>query len=59
MFQLTNRFRYQFVREVMTDILSAKEMIEHAILGIPKGMKNAISVSIAFSVEILIMHKKI
>ena len=37
---------YQFVGEVMTDMRIMKEMRP---LGIPKGMKNAISISTAFS----------
>ena len=38
-FQSTNQIRCQFVGEVMTGILSRKEIIECATLGIPKGMK--------------------
>ena len=38
----------------MTDILSAKEIIKRATLGIPKGIKNAIS--IVFSVDALIRN---
>ena len=30
---------YQFVEEVMTDILSTKEIIQRATFGIPKGIK--------------------
>ena len=30
-FQLTNRYRYQFVREVMTNILSTKEIINRVL----------------------------
>ena len=44
---------YQFV-EVMTDILSTKEAIKCASLGIPKGMKNTVSIYIVPCVEILI-----
>ena len=43
----------------MTNILSIKEIIQHETLWIPKGMKQAISVSIAFSVGILIRNKNI
>ena len=46
-FQLIYRYRYQFVGEVMTDMRSIKEMIQCVTLRIPKGMKNAISISIA------------
>ena len=42
-FQVTHRYRYQFVREVMTDTWSIKEIIQFAILGIPKGMKKCSS----------------
>ena len=38
-FQLTHRYRYQFVGEVMTDMWSIKEMIQCVTIGIPKGMK--------------------
>ena len=42
----------------MTDILSAKEMIKRATLS--KGMKkNAISISIAFSIDILIRNENL
>ena len=47
-FQLTSQYRYQFVGKVMTDILTRKKVVRRAILGIPKGMKNVISISIAF-----------
>ena len=40
----------------MMDILSTKEIINCATLGIPKGMKNAISISFAFIVDILIRN---
>ena len=43
----------------MTDILSATEIIKHATLGIPKGMKNAVSISFAFVVDILIKNGNI
>ena len=36
-----------------------KEMIQCATLGIPKGMKNAISVSIAFCIAFLIRNKNV
>ena len=38
-FQLTHRYRYQFVGEVMADMRSIKEMIQCATLGIPKGIE--------------------
>ena len=38
-FQLGNRYKYQFVGEMMTDILSTNERTKRATLGIPKGMK--------------------
>ena len=41
----------------MTDISSIRELIKRAILGIPKGMKNAIP--IAFRVNILIINESI
>ena len=45
---------YQFVKEVMVDILNTIEIIQLATVGIPKRMKkNAISISIAFSADIL------
>ena len=36
-----------------------KEMIQCATLGIPKGMKNAISISIAFCLDVLIRNENI
>ena len=39
-FRKTHWYRYQFVREVMTDMWSIKEMIQYVTLGIPKEMKN-------------------
>ena len=36
-----------------------KEMIQCATIGIPKGMKNAISISIAFALIILIRNENI
>ena len=41
------------------DILSTKEIIKHVTLGIPKGMKNAISTTFAFTIDILIRNEKI
>ena len=38
-FQLTNRCRYQFVKKVMADILSTKDIFQRATLGLSKGMK--------------------
>ena len=38
----------KFVGGVMTDILSTKEIIQRATLGILKGMKKRNSISIAF-----------
>ena len=43
----------------MMDILSTKEIINCATFGIPKGMKNAVSVSIAFTIDILIRNENI
>ena len=36
--------------------LSTKEIVKRATLGIPKEIKNAIFISIAFSVDILIRN---
>ena len=41
------------------DMTSIKEMIQCATLGIPKGMKNAISISIAFCLDFLIRNENI
>ena len=41
----------------MTDMPSIKEIIQRATLGIPKGMKNADSISVAFSINILIRNE--
>ena len=41
----------------MMDILSTKEIIKHATLGILKGIKNAISIVSAFRVDILIRNE--
>ena len=50
----------KFVREVMIDMWRIQEIIQRATLGIPKGMKkNAISISIAFSINILIRNENI
>ena len=43
----------------MTGILSKKEIIQHASIWIPKGMKNAVSISIAFSNDVLIRNENI
>ena len=44
----------------MTDMWSIKEIIQRATHGIPEGMKkNAVSISIAFSINILIRNKNI
>ena len=58
-FQLIHRYRCQFVGEVMTDMLSIKEMIQCASLGIPKGMKNAVFISIAFYLDCFIRNENI
>ena len=55
--QPPNQYRHHFVEENMTDILSTKEIIHLATLGIPKGMKkNVIPASIVSSVQILITN---
>ena len=41
----------------MIDILSTEEIIKHVNLEIPKGMKNAISISFAFTIDILIRNE--
>ena len=38
----------------MTNILSTKEVIHRVTLGTPKGIKKAVSISIAPGIEILI-----
>ena len=43
----------------MADMSSIKEMIQCATLEIPKGMKNAISISIAFCLDFLIRNENI
>ena len=39
MFQLAHLYMYHLVGEIMMDMWSIKEMIQHATLGIPKGIK--------------------
>ena len=39
------------------DILSTKEIIKYVTLGIPKGMKNTVSISFAFTIDILIRNE--
>ena len=43
----------------MTDMWSIKETIQRATLSIPKGIKNAVSISIAFSLDVLIRNENI
>ena len=43
----------------MMGILSTKEITKCVTLWIPKGMKNAISISFAFTVDILIRNENI
>ena len=43
----------------MTDMRNIKEMIQCATLGIPKGMKNTVSISIAFCLDFLIRNENI
>ena len=43
----------------MTDILRTKEIIQRATLGILKGIKNTVSISIAISGDILIRNENI
>ena len=50
---------YRFVKEVMTDILRTKEIIQRPTLGILKGIKNTVSISIAISGDILIRNENI
>ena len=45
--------------EVMTDMRSIKAVIQRATLGIPKGMKKTVSISIAFSLDVLIRNENI
>ena len=58
MFQLTNRYRYQFVGEG-EDNLNIKEIIQRATLWLPKECKNAIPIFIAFSIDVLIRDENI
>ena len=57
-FLLTDRYRYQFVGELMTHVLSKKECNVRPY-GFPRESKNATSISIAFRVEILIGNENI
>ena len=57
-FQITHLSRYQFVGEVMMNILSTEEITHFATLGIPKG-KNAVSILIAFGIDIFIRKENI
>ena len=43
----------------MTDILGIIEIIQVATFRIPKGIKNAVSISIAVGVDILIRNQNI
>ena len=44
----------------MMDILSTKEIIKNTTLGIPKGMKkNPVSITFAFTIDILIRNENI
>ena len=43
----------------MTDMRSVKEIIQRATLGIPKGVKNAVYISTAFSIDISMRHENI
>ena len=43
----------------MADLRSIKEMIQCATLRIPKGMKNTVSISIAFWLDFLIRNENI
>ena len=52
-------YKYQFVREVMTDMGSMKEMIQCVSLGIPKGMKNSVFISVAFHLDFFIRNENI
>ena len=57
--RLTYQCRYQFVEDVMRDILSTKEVLKSATLQIPKGIKNAVFIPIPFRVDILIRNENI
>ena len=43
----------------MTNMGSIQEIIQRATLGIPKGIKNAIFIFIAFSLDCLFRHENI
>ena len=43
----------------MEDMWSIKEMIQCVTLGIPKGMQNAVSISIAFCLDFLKRNENI
>ena len=43
----------------MMDMQSIKEIIQYATLGIPKGMKKSVSISSAFSLDVLIRNEGI
>ena len=43
----------------MVDMRSIKEMIQCATLGIPKGIKNVISMSVAFCLDLSIRNENI
>ena len=43
----------------MTDIRSIQEIIQRATFGIPKGMKNAVSIYLAFCLDFLIRNENI
>ena len=43
----------------MMDMRSFKEIIHRATLRIPKGMKNAVFISIAFFLDVLIRNENI
>ena len=43
----------------MADLWSKKQMIQCATLGIPKGIKNAVCISIAFSLDFFIRNENI
>ena len=55
--RLTNLYRYhQSVRGVKGNILSTKEVVDRVTFRISKGLKKAVSVSIAPVVDILIRN---
>ena len=57
--QLTYQHKYQFVGKVMTNVYSTKETIYQLILGISKGMENAISISIVPDTESWIRNENV